>query len=95
MAHYVYIIYSGSHGQFYVGESVNPAQRLVEHNSGYYEGASTSKATDWELSCTLECASREVALKIEAHIKAMKSRVYIKNLLQYPEMGEKLLQRYS
>jgi putative endonuclease len=32
---------------------------------------------------------------IEKHIKAMKSKKYIENLIKYPEMSVKLLQKYE
>jgi len=34
-------------------------------------------------------------LKIEGHIKGMKSKNYIVNLAKYPEMVTKLLEKYS
>jgi putative endonuclease len=43
----------------------------------------------------LECKSKLQAFKIESHIKRMKSKKYIKNLSLYPEMRQKLLDRYQ
>jgi len=34
-------------------------------------------------------------LAIEKHIKSIKSKVYIENLIKYPEMAEKLKGKYS
>ncbi|PXY38851.1 excinuclease ABC subunit C, partial [Flavobacterium cheongpyeongense] len=35
------------------------------------------------------------ALAIEKHIKDMKSKIYIENLLRYPEVINKLLEKYK
>ena len=40
------------------------------------------------------CESTTQALKIERHIKRMKSSTYIINLTRYPEMIEKLKRQY-
>ena len=37
----------------------------------------------------------QVSRKIEAHIKKMKSRKYIENLIRYPEIIQKLIEKYS
>lgn len=42
----------------------------------------------------LECNSRNQAIRIENHIKGMKSRKYIKNLALFPNISEKLLERF-
>ena len=46
----------------------------------------TYRATDWKLYFSLKCGSKDQALAIEKHSKAMKSKVYIENLSRYPEM---------
>jgi putative endonuclease len=50
---------------------------------------------DWQLFVVIECKSVKQARNIEAHIKRMKSRKYIENLLTHPEMTERLLSRYN
>ena len=54
----------------------------------------TGKSKDWELYFTLECESKHQGLAIETHIKKMKSKVYVENLVQYPEVSQKLLLKY-
>lgn len=54
----------------------------------------TAKYDDWELFFRIENLEIGVAKKIEAHIKRMKSKIYIQNLTKYPEMVEKLVARY-
>jgi putative endonuclease len=65
----VYIIYSKNLDSYYVGETLDFIVRLDEHNAGKYQGSYTTKAKDWELFYRLDCPSREVARKIENHIK--------------------------
>ena len=91
-----YILYSKSLGKYYIGAtSIDTAERLDRHSSGYYDNKFTSKANDWELFLEIVCLHVKQAFAIEAHIKRMKSRKYIENLKRYPEMVEKLLVQYS
>tara|TARA_R110000868_G_scaffold153826_1_gene379776 strand:+ start:99 stop:308 length:210 start_codon:yes stop_codon:yes gene_type:complete len=52
-------------------------------------------ADDWTLFYKIDCTTKSQALKIEAHIKRMKSKVYIENLLKYSEITIKLLEKYK
>jgi putative endonuclease len=91
----VYILFSPLLQSYYTGFcNTSVAERLEKHNSGFYKGSYTSKADDWLLQLVIECDSTKQALQIEKHIKKMKSKIYIKNLLQYPEMIEKLKLKY-
>jgi putative endonuclease len=86
----VYIIRSVSLEKFYIGETKDLEERIFQHNSGFYNSAFSRKAKDWKLYFVLECNSRTQARKIEAHIKNMKSKKYIQNLKEYPEIALKL-----
>ena len=50
----------------------------------------TAKADDWELFFSELCVSKEQANGIERHIKKMKSKIYINNLIKYPDIILKL-----
>lgn len=93
--HYVYVLFSESTQKFYVGETINIDERLLKHNSGAYSHAFTSQANDWTIQTAIECKNRVIALKIEKHIKSMKSKMYLKNLIKYDELREKLITRFS
>lgn len=80
--HFVYIIYSASHNKFYIGESVNPINRTEQHKTGFYKTASTSYANDWELKLILTLDNRNEALVVERDIKSMKSKVFLRNLVE-------------
>jgi len=71
-------------------------ERLDKHNYAFYGyNKFTASTSDWQLFLAIECKSIGQARKIEAHIKKMKSRKYIQNLLTYPEMIERLLSKYN
>ena len=93
--HFVYIIHSESRDRFYVGESIDPLKRVIQHNQGHYSDSFSRQASDWRLVFKLECSGRKQALQIEQHIKKMKSRKYIQNLLKYKEISAKLKEMYS
>ncbi|HRP17168.1 MAG TPA: GIY-YIG nuclease family protein [Ginsengibacter sp.] len=90
-----YIIYSPSLDIFYVGitqESIEA--RLAHHNDDSYGTHFTSQAKDWQQFLLLPCDSVAQSMKIEKHIKRMKSRGYFYNLKKYPEIFRKLKEKY-
>ncbi|WP_310594100.1 GIY-YIG nuclease family protein [Flavobacterium sp.] len=95
MENVVYILHSQKLGKYYIGFTQNIDLRLDFHQNDVQTRKFTYKADDWELIFTIECKSKRQGLSIEKHIKAMKSRVYIQNLMKYPEMTTKLLEKYS
>ena len=91
-----YILYSTSLDRYYTGitqESIE--NRLELHNNSGYGNHYTSQSSDWEVFLVIPCISVSQSMKIERHIKKMKSRMYIQNLKKYPEMVEKLLIKNS
>ena len=93
--HIVYILKSVKLNRFYIGYTSNLDLRLEFHADDTQTRKFTHSATDWELVFTINCATKKQGLLIEQHIKSMKSKVYIHNLTQYPEMTEKLLEKYK
>ncbi|HEY9343034.1 MAG TPA: GIY-YIG nuclease family protein [Hanamia sp.] len=90
-----YILYSSSLDKFYTGitqESVK--NRLEKHNNSGYGNHYTSHAKDWIIFLVISCSSVAQSMKIEKHIKKMKSKKYICNLKSYPEIIEKLKIKY-
>ena len=89
MQYFVYILYSEKLNRYYTGSTSNIDIRLEFHKNS--EGHKyTHKADDWVLLFTIECDDKPQMLAIEKHIKKMKSKTYIQNLVRYPEMVEKL-----
>jgi len=95
MLYYCYILYSPTLDKFYIGETENLEERLIQHNTGIHEVAYTKQVSDWELYHEIICQSRSQVRAIERHIKQMKSKIYIKNLRRYPEMSKKLLNKFN
>ena len=93
--HTVYIIYSDFLDKYYIGESIDAHERLNEHNGGFYQRAFTKITQDWKIKLILECKDKQHAKRVENHIKQMKSRVFIENLIKYKEMQQKLIQKHE
>jgi len=92
--HYVYIIYSLSSDSFYIGETSDLETRLSSHNNKVFDKSFSKIADDWEYFYIIPCNDRKQAIAIEKHIKKMKSKIYIRNLILYPEITETLLKKY-
>ena len=90
----VYILHSKSAGEFYTGSSKDAEQRFDYHVIKEFPSSYTAKYDDWELFFKIDNLEIGLAKKVEAHIKRMKSKIYIQNLTKYPEMVEKLVARY-
>jgi putative endonuclease len=92
-----YILFSQKLNRYYVGatgESVE--QRLEKHLRNIFGSRNyTAKAHDWSIFMEIPCASFEQSLKIEKHIKRMKSQKYIQDLKKYPEMVDNLIAKYA
>ncbi|MXN92545.1 GIY-YIG nuclease family protein [Flavobacterium sp. Sd200] len=89
----VYILFSKKLNRYYIGYTSDMDVRISFHQNAQ-PNKFTAKANDWELILQLECQSKAQALAVEKHIKTMKSKVYIQNLIKYPEMQEKLRTKY-
>jgi putative endonuclease len=93
MAH-VYVLYSGNLQKYYIGSCLNLDERLQEHINKTYPNCFTAKDTSWRLVFEIPGLTYTQARNIEQHIKKMKSKAYISSLLKYPEMIQKLKERY-
>ena len=91
----VYILHSKTLDRFYIGFTTNLNQRMEFHLNPEEARKFTSKAKDWELFFKIDCETKNQALAIEHHIKKMKSKIYIENLVRYPDIIIKLLEKYK
>ncbi|MBK9421931.1 MAG: GIY-YIG nuclease family protein [Flavobacteriales bacterium] len=82
MVHYLYILYSNKVDRYYVGESVDPVDRSIQHNEHLYTGSATSIANDWILQIAVICVDRSHARRLEKWIKSQKSRTTIKRMIE-------------
>jgi len=91
----VYILHSSIADKFYIGfTNLSAEERLNRHLNHYYKKSFTSKYSDWTLFLEIFCHSDSQARKIEKHIKKMKSKHYLRNLVAFPEISQKLLEKY-
>jgi len=79
MTYYVYILYSQTIDQFYVGHTENLDDRIFRHNNSGSKSA--KKAKDWVVRYTEKFGSRQEAMRRELNIKNKKSRKYIEWLV--------------
>jgi len=91
-----YILFSKILDTYYVGITTeNVDDRIIKHNTSFYGAKYTSKATDWVFFYSISCECNSQMIKIEKHIKKMRSRIYIENLILYPEITQKLKDKFN
>ena len=90
-----YILYSKKIDSYYTGSCLDLKSRLQEHINNKYEKSFTKKADDWIVFLKINNLEYSQARNIEKHIKKMKSKIYITNLIKYPEIIEKLTLKYK
>ena len=91
--HFVYLLFSEKLNKFYTGETKDINLRMEFHKLSLPKKY-TASTQDWKIFLIIQCECKTQALKIEKHIKAMKSATYKKNLKKYPEISSKLKQKY-
>ena len=94
MSFTVYILLSAKLDRYYIGQTIDLAERLDLHKTKIFKNSFTAKSDDWILVFSLECESRDEALFIEKYIKKMKSRKFIENLINKPDASLKLREKY-
>ncbi len=78
--YYIYIIYSDTADLYYVGYTIDPQHRLVEHNTSLHN-TFTSKHRPWVIKALFESGlSESNTIIIERFIKKQKSRKLIELL---------------
>lgn len=92
---FVYILYSQKINRYYIGSTSGSLEERIEKHflKTYGKKAFTSKADDWTLFWSLYCESVEHARKLESKLKKMKSKVYLDNLIKYPELVNKIIKQ--
>ncbi len=91
----VYILHSSSSDLYYVGYSKDLTLRIEYHENKEFHNSFTAKHEGWVLFYAIENLSAGTAVKIERHIKRMKSKIYIQNLKRFPDISRKLIQKYT
>jgi putative endonuclease len=91
----VYILYSPLCNKYYTGSCKELPVRFEQHITSSIPGAFTAQAKDWVLYLSIDDLKYEQARLIEAHIKRMKSKIYIENLKKHRELSLKLKKMYQ
>ncbi|SHG00095.1 GIY-YIG nuclease family protein [Flavobacterium defluvii] len=92
--HLVYILHSFKLNRFYIGFTSDFDTRMEFHKNAESHKF-TANAEDWVLFLKIECESKSQGLDIEKHIKKMKSKTYVENLIKYPNIILKLKEKYK
>ncbi len=92
----VYILYSKMIDHYYIGYTIDSIEvRIEKHLSNFYRNKYTAQVKDWQLYLQIKCETNNQARQIVNHIKKMKSRKYISDLIKYPEITINLLNKYT
>jgi putative endonuclease len=91
----LYILFSEKLNKYYIGSCKHLKERLEYHNNKSFSNAFTINSDDWILYFSCIDLDYKQARNIESHIKKMKSKVYIENLIKYPEIIERLKEKYK
>ena len=91
----VYILFSNKLNNFYIGSCKDLSYRIDQHLNKEFAGSFTARAEDWILYLSIDELQYQQARAIEEHLKRMKSKAYIQNLLKYPEIIERLKIKYE
>ncbi|MCH7401819.1 GIY-YIG nuclease family protein [Belliella kenyensis] len=97
MTTHFYILRSEKLNRYYSGiTTLDPNERLKNHLVKLYSKDNfTQKSDDWIIFLSIACQDYSQARKLELHVKRMKSSKYIENMKRYPEMIDKLLERFK
>ena len=91
----VYILYSSEVDRYYVGSCLEFSFRFERHRNKAYRGSFTTRANDWAVKMRFENLNYGQARKIENHIKRMKSRKFIEDVIKYSDLRLKLEKLYK
>ena len=91
--HYLYIIFSESLGNYYIGESPDTEHRLNQHNTHYFKKNFTKAASDWVIKLKFETSAKEDAVFLEGFIKKMKSKKFIEKVIAKPTILTEILEK--
>lgn len=91
---FVYILYSKQLNRYYTGSTSGTIEgRIDKHlNKIYGKKAFSAKTAYWVLFWSVYTDSMVHARKMESKLKKMKSKVYLQNLVKYPELVNKIFE---
>ncbi|MBB5394564.1 GIY-YIG nuclease family protein [Mucilaginibacter sp. AK015] len=89
----VYILFSKELNRYYIGSCKDLPDRMKQHTNKDFVNSFTAKCNDWVFSLSIDNLEYQQARLIESY-KRMKSKNYIENLKNYPEVIERLNLKY-
>ena len=75
----VYILYSEKADRYYIGQTSELEERLMQHNQG--DSSYTKFGIPWKLVYKERCENRSEAMKREKKLKGSKNREYIRRVI--------------
>ena len=76
--YYIYAIYNKQCDQYYIGQTFNLSDRLLDHNQHAFKGYTSRFEGEWKLFYCEKVATRSEALKRERQLKSFRGREFIK-----------------
>ena len=95
MKYSVYILYSPKIDKFYIGYTGNISNRLAYHNDVLRNKIWTKRGIPWELYFHMNDLGRSQAMKIEKHLKKMKSRSFFEDISKRKDLALELRERFG
>jgi putative endonuclease len=80
MTGFVYILRSQSSGRYYIGSSIDPQRRLIEHNNG--ETKSIRNKGPWKIVLQQDYPDIVTAKRVELKLKSLKRRDYLDKIIE-------------
>ncbi|MBA3678904.1 GIY-YIG nuclease family protein [Candidatus Saccharibacteria bacterium] len=77
----IYAIYNKNANKYYIGQSINLAERIKQHNEHTFKGYTAGFPGEWELIYEESVATRPEALKREKQLKSGNGRIFIKSII--------------
>ena len=74
----VYILFSEIRSRYYIGQTINIAERLERHNGGRV--ISTKSGVPWDLVYQIPVSDRSHALRLEQKIKKRGAKRFLEDL---------------
>ncbi len=91
----VYLLHSVKLNRFYIGSCDDLSFRIEQHLNKEFLGGFTAKVDDWKLFYFKDGLTYIQARNIETHLKKMRNKTYYINLKKYPNIMEKLIEKYQ
>ena len=78
---YIYAILNKSADKLYIGQTIDVANRLNEHNNHTFKGYTARYQGEWELIYTESVATRSEPIKREKQLKSFRGREFVKRYI--------------